>query len=210
MPLLHLYIDCTIQKVYSYWQVELQQAETASEDKAAALQADIAHLQERLAAAEADLAAAQARVQQLEQQLQAQQAEAAATEKRMNAQVEQLKMDVSCFPLCCTMHTLCVTFCFCICLLMPCVSPLTLGHKGVQRSALAEPVACACILTSLELDILSLEVICKAALKIKRLTAWFKDQSCTVDRTAAALPHLVYADSTVVTSVFLCTTDSLI
>jgi len=109
-------------------QVELQQAETASEDKAAALQADIAHLQERLAAAEAELAAAQARVQQLEQQLQAQQAEAAATEKRMNAQMEQLKMDVSCCPLCCTMHRLCDTFCFCISLLMPCASAWIWNH----------------------------------------------------------------------------------
>ncbi len=133
-----------VKAILPLLQVELQQAETASEDKAAALQADIADLQEHLAAAEADLAAAQARVQQLEQQLQAQQAEAAATEKRMKAQMEQLKMDVSCSPLCCTvccavpctnrvlcctMHILCDTFCFCICLLMPCVSPLNLGAE---------------------------------------------------------------------------------
>lgn len=112
---MHLYIDCTIQRIYSYWQVELQQASTASEDKSTALQADIADLQERLAAAEADLAAVQARVQQLEQQLQAQQAEAVATEKRMTAQMEQLKMDVSCIPLCCT-----------VCCAVPCTNSVTL------------------------------------------------------------------------------------
>ncbi len=75
-------------------QAEVRQAQSASDDQAAALQCEISALQGRLAAAEADLAAAQARVQQLEQQLQAQQAEAAGNEKRMAAQMEQLKMDV--------------------------------------------------------------------------------------------------------------------
>ncbi len=216
-------------------QVELQQAKTASEDKAAALQADVADLQERLAAAEADLAAAQARVQQLEQQLQAQQAEAAASEKRMNAQMEQVKMDVSCCPLCSTMHILSDTLCFCICLLMPYVSPLNFGQKRkekttpfgvsllrsqvlyqaaqaglaqhiVQRIASAEAVACVCILTSLELYVCSLEAICDAALNIERLTASSKDQTCTVDNTAAALPHLAYAWWC---QIILCATESL-
>lgn len=76
-------------------QTELQQVNSASDQQAAGLQADLAVLQQRIAAAEAELAAAQTRVQQLEQQLQTQQAEAAATEKRMAAQMDQLKMDVS-------------------------------------------------------------------------------------------------------------------
>jgi len=129
----------------------------------------------------------------------------------MTAQMEQLKMDVSCSPLCCTMHRLCDTFCFCICLLVPHVSPLNLEEKMelFQRFALAEAVACVCILTSLELNLLTTKATCKAALNFERLTAWFNDRPCTVDKTVAALPHLVHADSTVVTSGCLCVTESL-
>ncbi len=89
----------------------------------------------------------------------------------MTAQMEQLKMDVSCSPLCCTMHRLCDTFCFCICLLVPHVSPLNLEEKMelFQRIALAEAVACVCILTSLELYVLSPKAVCKTALNLERL-----------------------------------------
>lgn len=144
---------------------------TASEDEAAALQGDIADLQKCLAAAEADLAAAQARVQQLEQQLQAQQAEAAATKKRMTAQMEQLKMDVSCSTHCSTMHKVCDTYRIYISLLMTCVSPLNVGEKMVQRDASAEAMACACVLPSVKLLLLSVKAICKAVLDVERLTA---------------------------------------
>ena len=86
----------TVSKgLLSSLQTELQQVNSASEQKAAELQADLAVLQQRIAAAEAELTVAQTRVQQLEQQLQAQLAEASATEKRMAAQMDQLKMDVS-------------------------------------------------------------------------------------------------------------------
>ena len=156
-------------------QVELQQAETASEDKAAALQADIADLQQRLAAAEADLAAAQARVQQLEQQLQAQQAEAAATEKRMTAQMDQLKMDVSFSPLLlCHAQTMCHFPLLHLSACAICEPTKPWANHGSEDCFGGGSGLCSHFHIS-GLYVSSAQATCKAALKIERLTAWSKD-----------------------------------